>query len=1767
MPTATSRYFHSAVLRQRFIDALDEAFHDNRLHAEQRLWLQDLARPLVLGGPDPVRADCLMLNQGTLRPFGLCTSLLLSHGLTDNPEVYLFSLAHGVEAFGDRHAFLTTLRTRFAHGDAEVLFEYQKIDGDPFRAQTLAIVEHEVQQLAHLSEQLKLTPTLLQAVNASVTEQLRQTLPSMSIDPQVHLLQIVGISKGDVESTPVTQTLTQATLDDFCNLKIEEGFQRRFLDTQGRDADAVDSALFPQAMSKAANGVTGHYRQLLRAYWDDPLSDNRTRRELAILNLQNSVRRDLYRHSHDGTLDPTVLSALTPLLNWASGDHPANTAMRCHQMTVQVGSSTAYTLAGTFAVRDGNDLDGSLLWFGADHRLHTFSDMAALARYFETPHGRQQLRPGLAIEDQPVLQQAGHVQLELTEIRRPVFADRVDSIIALQSRNFVHVTGLHSMPLEVAAMIDDALDIRQLLDPRQLQISAGRWRQASPFNFHDVWLKPFAAVSLPTSGFAHPGNVASNPHDERAGDTRPRMILSASWLELAQALDGRAKRLRGLGNMLLDCAEHALQPYVCVLIGVPLRARDIRVQWLRSAAVDSSDVEIYAAPVSESQQLVSMDVVSLLLERVSGHRAATMPAGAQVRIDSAPGMAVPIQLVNYMLDKVAAGFDERYVRHFKNSRVQIQRYGDRHIRPTREAFNLREDAIRLDLALGKRQGRFDGAAVRMVCQVLDRPIRSLRTAMSGYLTEAFTLSLVYDDNAVMLCDTLVIRQPLKQDSAVMLWRGSVGWRKFASIQALQEAVQLELRQTRPGRWLALVSDHDRALLKTHLAKPSDNQVVARLERIDAHAIEVLQQAALLRQQQALRRLCLRAARCRFEAGLFSRLAHAIELSAPLFPMLDGLSLRIADSIFAALMPSWLTQASMADLKSYYALFKRFYLASDGGRDFLFDVPSLQTMARQRLMAQLRKDFPDQTLDPDQISVTSRRYVSAIAPVGQLPSAVPGATITQRESLTEYAINRFIDARDTALSIDPEGQSQAAQLITPDYLRQLVRGQDVGAAYMEQLGKALSPLDAAYAARERFFIQQMRPLTQMVALTEKIQGKISSRACDFVSRLVDMPDGIAREPVDGVPIIISPLQLIADRGKKPDTVAGVYLICPADPHAGPVVLYAIYHPGFTFREYANRTALVQAMRDDQSLQKLLLERVDPYVLRRYAHGGFSEPHLASSVGLFDFDLPLHRPGPVALGVAEIKGNALHALFRGTSKLLLDMGAAQAVTNEQVDQAGRAFLATFVLNQALSLLPNKLATLVTLWQGHTLLRESVRSISGHHWGKALSEFSAALGVMVSAREQANEDSRHSTPGSTDSELVPVEEDPLAPTFSWRSTSLTAEQRMRLQGLEAQSVALSQMRHDSLLNLYLDPANKNRYAVVAGKVYQIKPVPEEGGWMIIGADGDAGPRLLLDSNQHWQLDLNLRLAGGGGIVASMKSSITMSTAEDVLSIEATGMAEIRSRYRAQARHIEEAHVQARHYLENCLDNLHANPHGTAPDPRVATILGEFFGTSSPDGQLLTRVESTIKTLFDELMDPSLSPMSSPRFIVGSNRPGTERVTAFVIPADPRKRIFLTERFFNVRLYRLRPEARVQGFRQPVHYQATTLIHELSHLVLDTKDIAYLEASSPHLDLLPKNTSSALRRFNQIERLQDHRLSHRTLKKDLFTRIDNGKWRAIKHGDRLGFASILRITGARTLDQARDIFLADVHKRSQVMLKNADSVALLIARLGRHNYASPNG
>lgn len=230
---------------------------------------------------------------------------------------------------------------------------------------------------------------------------------------------------------------------------------------------------------------------------------------------------------------------------------------------------------------------------------------------------------------------------------------------------------------------------------------------------------------------------------------------------------------------------------------------------------------------------------------------------------------------------------------------------------------------------------------------------------------------------------------------------------------------------------------------------------------------------------------------------------------------------------------------------------------------------------------------------------------------------------------------------------------------------------------------------------------------------------------------------------------------------------------------------------------------------------------------------------------------------------------------------------------------------------------------------------------------------------------------------------------------------------------------------------------------------------------------------------------------------------------------------------------------------------------DPNLQTPLAQWlknhFGVPVLHETYINKIASAIAAILGRLLKRSMNPLTSPRFVSGKTPKRPNSRVAFIHPHDIVKYIYLEDNFFRppISPYGPRP---ISGLKQTIptfnvdtHWRAVTLIHEISHQMFNTEDIAYLNCGFPFPELFDPSTQTGLFYRTTLGKFQDSGLSASTLRNDLF-----------QHIDPTAHALILKETGSQTLDQARDAFLNNPDQRVTIILSNADSLTLIISRLG---------
>jgi hypothetical protein len=169
------------------------------------------------------------------------------------------------------------------------------------------------------------------------------------------------------------------------------------------------------------------------------------------------------------------------------------------------------------------------------------------------------------------------------------------------------------------------------------------------------------------------------------------------------------------------------------------------------------------------------------------------------------------------------------------------------------------------------------------------------------------------------------------------------------------------------------------------------------------------------------------------------------------------------------------------------------------------------------------------------------------------------------------------------------------------------------------------------------------------------------------------------------------------------------------------------------------------------------------------------------------------------------------------------------------------------------------------------------------------------------------------------------------------------------------------------------------------------------------------------------------------------------------------------------------ARYYSLNALHNLDQARQRVSSGSRLDTYLKVFFGVAQVDASLIARIQATVAPICQVLADPSWETLNEKRIVIGNLKSADDTATAFVLEPNAAGKIYLTQFFFNAGLDAYKAIV-PESFNVDAHAQGATLIHELTHQLLDTHDIAYLDALLPFPDLISQITHYGRTRFEAL-------------------------------------------------------------------------------------------
>lgn len=1001
--------------------------------------------------------------------------------------------------------------------------------------------------------------------------------------------------------------------------------------------------------------------------------------------------------------------------------------------------------------------------------------------------------------------------------------------------------------------------------------------------------------------------------------------------------------------------------------------------------------------------------------------------------------------------------------------------------------------------------------------------RDLRPGVNGFRPDAFSLQVVPTGQNTPLvlnnCFVLTERGGLdpRYSGRTLLWTPALGLETFYSLNDFK--AEMDRRLAIPN---------ERQAFLANLAPPDwdaqPSYAFSALELIEDNLVEHLQRTYAQQKDRELAHILS----MQLSAEQLRKLWQ-VQVTQSLAPTNVQRAKDMVEAMILRQGLQWLGKACAVDQQLYVELLEQYRNTVTDNQDYLHGIDSLAQFTHKKLSALLKDLDVQDSVTPDEVEVG-------------LPAQ--GSTPARNQSLLDYALSHQSYWKDEVPLFASTGITPLPSTLKAQTLKTRIQALNINAAYQTYLKSFLGPASPDFEQRSTRFAKQLPWQLMQYAHGMRLQDQLSPTAFGLIQQIMDMPDAIARATVVGANAMIRPLELLVDDGKKTVKIPGAYLIGSASGDEGPQVLYAPYSPGYTLKEYTVEAALCAELTACGALQRWVRQVVPAVDLAALAIA-MEQPQASTALQLAS------NPINAALFKTLFTDNVeLLTTLLGCQKAA-DAGSAwdtaKAVFSEGV-QAATVFFA------------GKLAYPLLVWQSYKLFKASAEELQSHQWHEALGHFIHGVALLAGLSDSMPPVSDGGMPPAP--EPIPPPSTPATSVVSWPALDITAASRTRLQRFEVLEPSLANLIKDTSLNLYRSTSN-HYYAAVAGRVFEV--IKHGLGWRIIG-DGEVGPEVQSNPRQQWMLSsAGPVLTGRRAIARLINRFYSEPYARSSMNVLASGMREIRALYARESWVITDALALATYYAKNAQENLRLIAQTPLAAPELVKQIKTFFSLQTLEVEHLEKIQEIVDKVCSALMEPSLTSWDSTRFVIGRSRlpaiQGGHTLMAFTIVPDPLQLVYLTEVFFNPGLNY--GHLLTKPFYVSVHARATTLIHEITHHVCETLDLAYVHSTHPFDDLIDPQTPEGRNTKVTLENRHLSRLSLNTPTHELFQVVDIAT--GLKTDPAQGTSTqhvldrLLTVTGTQTLAEARRVFRTNALKRILTVLNNADSVAYLIAQLGR--------
>lgn len=1677
----------------------------------------------------PMQVEKIILNFSGQPAIELAGAFLMTALL--QPYTVLYTPEFGLESFTNRAGLEQRLTERL---DAPVLRDELMALVD--RTQRKAVSEWDAPQISYATiegdvfMEVAATVEANQRRNLQVLQAELLKLPSLPVLlDQVLQVELTSLALGWNRSTTrlityraettvdsagqtvtrnrqvASQTLEEAVLSYFRHQHWPAGQTYQVSDHGTGEtpyhASSMENQQWLDIISTLGTNLPNRLQAQLERYWSTVLEPGLTRMDVFARILKDGYQAGLLKGLASARISPQDYQWLKPLNEGLS--------LQAEALRLSSEHKPFMELSGYLMLSNPRRPGSPFFLYQPCASIRAFGSAASLHSHLLSPLNTasvpEPLINALALKERQIVVAYHSPGILSIPVPGPMMLSVMQTIADKQAHNLNHVMNLYrTLPqvFDLAAVIDSVLDVRHLIDPALLTFDTqGRW--STHLNLQSLQAPP----------------------------PRPDMPTPLSPEE---ALEQQIPLLEGLRH---SC-QHEM--HICpALYAVAQSALNDALRDARLTSLNAGEIVLnqYSSPPSSNESrppLLSQDLVDHFIERFNGF-AAPLSApehwGAYSRRVEGISQMIPElgwRALNALIDTALTGFSTFFFHQHRDFYTRLMPF----------LSNTQQAALRNELIIKARSHPEIQRKQDVLLRVLDNPVQALRKGLNGFIPQVFGMSVVLPGKPLPLDlqHAFLITEhgglDPRHSGCVLFWTPVAGLEFADSLNLALNGLNSRLATPNLHEMFqGLQSYPDRLTPWQHDSGGSDIPPRIQLRLIEANFIETFNHAQI--------------------ASLTREIHHAVAQPLPAHQTQDWIKYSQTHQRFNLLLehtlnlarnaqlllsaPHWLATAPEQHLLTLAGWVEQHHQQTRQNLDFLNgNLPDLEAFTHVRLVAQIEADHPGHGLDLGHFSVVAH-------PLHEPPGTLP---VAQQHSLIELMLSHGSHLDDHQLTLASTDAGAVPDWMTIDYLKQLHRRLDIGRNFQTIMRPRFEPHRAGDEERCRMFSQHAPWQLLAQAMSLHLQGQLSSTALNLVEQLMEMPDHLARTPVNGHKAVLREVHLRHMPNATPTRLEGLHWIQREHAHQGPWVLLTLFNDVFHLNEYAHGEAFLSTLRHSNSLQSLVLERLPGPVRTLYSVGHFLNAQLGSSMG-----------GPL------YTGNVLKKLYHDTCHVVLNLLGQQHSSFGQTAWhiAKSMFCAAERLGTFLLLGKQRLPLIA--WQLLPQLLKAAKLAWQGEWKHSMSECAqillqlalAKISTVVPATPAAPVPAALTQAGSG----TTLHEEASPETLSvWHNRiQLTPSQEHRLRSYEIKHLELSSLNHDASTGLYTDPLTQKHYVPVTGKIFQVEQVGLR--WRIVGVY-ERGPFLLRDEQQQWQLDLKGYLLGGG---AALGKIIDQAEAQALIQIafnvEAIGMKKINRLYPHKAAIIRNAHERALHYLAKSQISLRQSQPDVFAHPRNREFLKSIFGENNITEALRQRLLTSIATLRTDMLSEAMSPLDSDRYVVGTLRGAHENSYGFVHPNEKPMRIYLTELYFKPPLDKLAQCTR-EPFEVLANAQILTLIHEQTHISLNTLNIAYVDAILPLYDLIDTNTEQGRNVYEVLYSGQTRGLSTLTPLQNLFKLWDHASDLWIDP-EPSTVAGIIRLAESRTLSAARYLFTNNDSTRLKIILNNADSLTLVVAILNR--------